>query len=178
MPKNVAIIMRNHLETIGLSNLLSNRFNAVVSVYDTFDEIPLGQRDKFRLFVTTEDEFLKNLSFFMPHNDSTVIVSAALNDKSYNVVSPFDDEEKIVSRFETFFLENVVTEDLNHLTQREITVLQLVVEGLINKEIADRLNISVNTVLTHRKNITAKLGIKSVSGLSVYAIMNGIVSPK
>ena len=57
-------------------------------------------------------------------------------------------------------------------------VLQLVVEGLINKEIADRLNISINSVHTHRKNISAKLGIKSVSGLSVYAIMNGIVSPK
>lgn len=170
--------MRNHLEAIGLASLLFNRFNATSSVYDTLDEIPMGQRDKFRLFVTTEDEFLKNLSFFMPHNDSTVIVSAALTDKGYNVVSPFDDEEKIVSRFGPFFSENDVTEDLNHLTQREITVLQLVVEGLINKEIADRLNISVNTVLTHRKNITAKLGIKSVSGLSVYAIMNGIVSPK
>lgn len=170
--------MRNHLEAIGLASLLFNRFNATSSVYDTLDEIPMGQRDKFRLFVTTEDEFLKNLSFFMPHNDSTVIVSAALTDKGYNVVSPFDDEEKIVSRFGPFFSENDVTEDLNHLTQREITVLQLVVEGLINKEIADRLNISINTVLTHRKNITAKLGIKSVSGLSVYAIMNGIVSPK
>lgn len=170
--------MRNHLEAIGLASLLFNRFNATSSVYDTLDEIPMGQRDKFRLFVTTDDEFLKNLSFFMPHNDSTVIVSAALTDKGYNVVSPFDDEEKIVSRFGPFFSENDVTEDLNHLTQREITVLQLVVEGLINKEIADRLNISINTVLTHRKNITAKLGIKSVSGLSVYAIMNGIVSPK
>ena len=66
----------------------------------------------------------------------------------------------------------------NHLTPREITVLQLVVQGFINKEIADQLHISINTVLTHRKNITAKLGIKSVSGLSVYAIMNGIITPK
>lgn len=73
MSKNVAIIMRNHLEAIGLASLLFNRFNATSSVYDTLDEIPMGQRDKFRLFVTTEDEFLKNLSFFMPHNDSTVI---------------------------------------------------------------------------------------------------------
>ena len=44
------------------------------------------------------------------------------------------------------------------------------------KEIADKLNISLNTVLTHRKNITAKLGIKTVSGLTFYAIMNGIIS--
>ncbi|HAD02757.1 MAG TPA: LuxR family transcriptional regulator, partial [Porphyromonadaceae bacterium] len=46
----------------------------------------------------------------------------------------------------------------------------------INKEIADKLNISLNTVLSHRKNITAKLGIKTVSGLIFYAIMHGIIS--
>ena len=43
-------------------------------------------------------------------------------------------------------------------------------------EIAEHLNISLNTVLTHRKNITAKLGIKTVSGLTFYAIMNGLIS--
>ena len=42
-------------------------------------------------------------------------------------------------------------------------------------KIADELNISFNTVLTHRKNITSKLGIKSASGLSVYALMNGLI---
>ena len=61
------------------------------------------------------------------------------------------------------------------LTAREIDVLRLIASGKINKEIAQELNISVNTVLSHRKNITAKLGIKSVSGLSFYAMMNGIV---
>ena len=64
------------------------------------------------------------------------------------------------------------------LSQREIEVLRLVASGMINKQIADTLNISINTVLTHRKNITAKLGIKSVSGLSFYAMMNGIIDPK
>jgi len=55
-------------------------------------------------------------------------------------------------------------------------VLQLIVKGITNKEIADKLNISLNTVLTHRKNITGKLGIKTVSGLTYYAIMNGFIS--
>lgn len=62
------------------------------------------------------------------------------------------------------------------LSQRELEVLRLVVLGYINKEIADKLSISLTTVITHRKHITEKLGIKSVSGLAVYAIMNGIVS--
>ena len=48
--------------------------------------------------------------------------------------------------------------------------------AVTNKEIADKLNISLNTVLSHRKNITTKLGIKTVSGLTFYAIMNGIIS--
>ena len=55
-------------------------------------------------------------------------------------------------------------------------MLQLVAQGYINKEIADKLNISFNTVLTHRKNITTKLGIKTVSGLSFYAMMNGYIT--
>lgn len=62
------------------------------------------------------------------------------------------------------------------LSAREIEVLRLVAQGFTNKEIADNLSISINTVLSHRKNITAKLGIKSVSGLCVYAMMNGILA--
>lgn len=62
------------------------------------------------------------------------------------------------------------------LSQRELEVLRQVVLGYINKEIADKLSISLTTVITHRKHITEKLGIKSVSGLAVYAIMHGIVS--
>lgn len=61
------------------------------------------------------------------------------------------------------------------LSPREIEVLSLLVQGLINKEIADRLHISLTTVITHRKNITEKLGMRSVSALTIYAVMNGYV---
>jgi len=61
------------------------------------------------------------------------------------------------------------------LSEREETVLKLVVIGLTNQEIADKLYLSIHTVTTHRKNITRKLGIKTVSGLTVYALMNKIV---
>ncbi len=61
------------------------------------------------------------------------------------------------------------------LTAREIEVLSLLVRGLINKEIAHRLNISTTTVITHRKNIQEKTGIRSLSGLTVYAILNNYV---
>ena len=61
------------------------------------------------------------------------------------------------------------------LSAREIEVLKELVAGKTHKEVADALCISVNTVVTHRKNITTKLGIRSLSGLSLYALMNGLV---
>jgi DNA-binding NarL/FixJ family response regulator len=61
------------------------------------------------------------------------------------------------------------------LTDREIEVMSLIVQGYINKEIAEKLNIALATVITHRKNIMEKLGFKSVSALTIYAVMHGYV---
>ena len=65
--------------------------------------------------------------------------------------------------------------DRGELSDREKEILVCVSQGLLNKEIADRLNISINTVITHRKNITRKTGIKTVAGLTVYAILNNLI---
>ncbi|MBQ4161844.1 MAG: response regulator transcription factor, partial [Parabacteroides sp.] len=88
-------------------------------------------------------------------------------------------QETIIEQFKQFFIKEngyTSTDTNKELSIREIEVLQLIVKGKTNKEIADKLYISLNTVQTHRKNITAKLGIKTVSGLTFYAIMNGIIS--
>ena len=69
----------------------------------------------------------------------------------------------------------IAGEERDDLSDREIEILVSVAQGLLNKEIADRHNISINTVITHRKNITRKTGIKTVAGLTVYAILNGYV---
>ena len=61
------------------------------------------------------------------------------------------------------------------LTEREKEVLVLVAKGYMSKEIADMLNISMNTVNTHRKNINAKTGIKSIAGLTVYAMLHNLM---
>jgi DNA-binding NarL/FixJ family response regulator len=61
------------------------------------------------------------------------------------------------------------------LTKRETDVLVLIAKGLMNKEIAEKLNISIHTVISHRKNITRKTNIKSVAGLALYALMNNLV---
>jgi DNA-binding NarL/FixJ family response regulator len=61
------------------------------------------------------------------------------------------------------------------LSDREIEVMSLIVQGYINKEIASKLNIGLATVITHRKNIMDKLGMKSVSALTIYAVTHGYV---
>jgi DNA-binding NarL/FixJ family response regulator len=63
-----------------------------------------------------------------------------------------------------------------NLSDREIDVLKLLVAGNANKEIADKLNISTHTVISHRKNISLKTGIKSVSGLTIYAVVKNIIT--
>jgi regulator of cell morphogenesis and NO signaling len=65
---------------------------------------------------------------------------------------------------------------LEGLTSRELQVLQLVACGSINKQIADKLSISLHTVISHRKNITRKLQIKTVAGLTIFALLNGLIS--
>lgn len=64
----------------------------------------------------------------------------------------------------------------NHLTNRETEILKIIVKGYTNKEIADMLNISLNTVLTHRKNIIRKTGVKTVSGLTFYCLRKGLIT--
>ncbi len=87
------------------------------------------------------------------------------------------DESSIEDLQELIAASHSVKENKGHsLSQRELDVLRLIALGLLNKEVADKLNISLNTVLSHRKNITAKLGIKTVSGLIFYCITHGHIS--
>ena len=69
----------------------------------------------------------------------------------------------------------VTREESEELSAREKEILVCVARGMLNKEIADRCNISIYTVITHRKNITRKTGIKTVAGLTVYALLNNLI---
>jgi len=90
-----------------------------------------------------------------------------------------DSKQSILTRFEALinpFLNKKGSFHSSVLSNREITILKLVSTGLTNKQIAEQLFISLHTVTTHRKNISNKLSIKSASGLTVYAIVNDIIS--
>ena len=98
--------------------------------------------------------------------------------KPYDAVIELNDSKlKILNKISQIKRSNDKTEknDDVELSKREIDVLVAVAKGMMNKEIADQMNISIHTVISHRKNITRKTGIKSVSGLTVYALLNNLI---
>ena len=80
---------------------------------------------------------------------------------------------KMHTALETRF--DIPEEKGEELSAREKEILVCVAKGMLNKEIADAENISIHTVITHRKNITRKTGIKTVAGLTVYALLNNLI---
>lgn len=95
------------------------------------------------------------------------------------VIMVGDTRQKIQKKIQALFDKTPVKKDVKTqgaLSARELDVLKLLVKGFSNKEISDKLFISVHTVISHRKNITQKLNIKSVAGLTVYAILNELIS--
>jgi DNA-binding NarL/FixJ family response regulator len=88
-----------------------------------------------------------------------------------------DDKKKIEQKLSALSPQKTAKEEITNyeLSSRETDILIAVAKGLMNKEIADKLNISIHTVISHRKNIIKKTGIKSVAGLTVYALLNNLI---
>ena len=94
------------------------------------------------------------------------------------VIEMNDTKQKIANKIFNILKAKTFESSQNEsieLTNRERDVLVALVKGLTNKEISEKLFISIHTVITHRKNIIKKTGIKSVSGLTVYALINNII---
>lgn len=89
----------------------------------------------------------------------------------------YDNSARIIQKLKSAMEENSQNpkNELNELSSRERDILTAVAKGKTNKEIADEFNISIYTVISHRRNISQKLGINSIPGLTVYAIMNKLV---
>lgn len=98
----------------------------------------------------------------------------------FDMVIEIEDPKSTIAQNINHFIRTIGPQkhQSNQLSEREIDILKLVATGFTNKEIADKLFISTHTVITHRKNITRKLGIKSVAGLTVYAVLNKYISDK
>ena len=129
----------------------------------------------------TNEHFLKicrDFSNVIPVALVTSYVDAGILKQFKDVIEINDSKQKVVTKIFNLLSDNKLTQDKPEsieLSNREIDVLVALVKGLTNKEISDKLYISVHTVITHRKNIVRKTGIKSVSGLTVYALLNNLV---
>lgn len=112
-----------------------------------------------------------------------VALMTTVREESYmrqfdGVVGLYDTPQQLLQHLRRAVEQNETNpyDDSHDLSERERDVLVLVAQGLANKEIADRLNISPHTVISHRKNIAHKTGIKSVAGLTVYAMLNNMLT--
>jgi DNA-binding CsgD family transcriptional regulator len=180
--KQIAIILPDVLQSIGLQSLLTDYFHPVeIAGFSSFECMASAGNDPYDYYFTLPEIFVLNTDFFLPRKAKTVLlISRDTNVAAGNNLNILATQETIIENLQQLFASegnNPINEKSKELSSRETDVLKCIVQGLTNKDIADTLNISLNTVLTHRKNITSKLGIKTVSGLTFYAIMNGLASP-
>lgn len=106
-------------------------------------------------------------------------VDASLLTKYDDSISIFDNLDTLAGKIKCLQDGEVEDDELDNaetLSQREKEVIVCVVKGLTNKEIADKLFLSIHTIITHRRNISKKLQIHSAAGLTIYAIVNKLVT--
>ena len=135
--------------------------------------------------VISSDLYEKTIQFFSDHphlTEKTILLDSHENELNsafavgrMNLTSS---KKEIVEQFENLVEPYLHKKEdfVSILSDREVTILKYIATGYTNRQIAEKLFLSLHTVTTHRKNIGNKLGIKSVSGLTVYAIVNNIIS--
>ena len=186
----VAVIDTNTLAVLGLKQLLLNIMPIMsVDTFGSMAELEANQPDTYMHYFVSMDIVLSNRPFFTERRRKTIVLTLSLSENS----QLSDLHSLCINQPEPHLIRQLLQLEqhahgqgqhlpptpqiLQHkiLTDREIEVMALIVQGYINKEIADRLNIGLTTVITHRKNIMEKLGMKSVSALTIYAVMHGYV---
>lgn len=182
----VLIAEQSHIIGLGLYNLVKS-FQEVESI-----KIVAHGEDCCKIIEQYEPELLfVNTTFLKPEmmqkvmdlKKSDAILLHVFNtslplDAPLTQISILDSKQKLHQKIEEALnkvKESTDEMDTEELSPREKAILKEVALGLTNKEIAEKTYISTHTVISHRKNITRKLGIKTVSGLTVYAILNNII---
>ena len=186
----IAIIDPNTLSVLGLKSILQTVIPIMtVDTFGSFTELEANHPEQYFHYFVSMNVVLENKPFFLAQRKKTIVLTLSLDTMSQ--LSEFHSlcinvpESELVRSL--LMLEQhahghgqnlppmpkVLQQKI--LSDREIEVMSLIVQGFINKEIADKLNIGLSTVITHRKNIMDKLGLKSVSALTIYAVTHGYV---
>ena len=186
----IAIIDPNTLAAVGLKQLLQTVMPIMtVDTYGSFAELQANHPEDYAHYFTAMNIVLENRPFFSERRRRTIVLTLSLDTtsqlKEFHSLCINVPEAELVRSL--LMLQQHAhpgghnlppmpqVQQQKILTDREIEVMALIVQGYINKEIADRLSIGLATVVTHRRNIMDKLGLKSVSALTIYAVMHGYV---
>lgn len=186
----VAIIDSNMLAALGLRQLLQNVIPIMtIETFVSFDELMESQPERFFHYFVAVNIVMENRSFFLHYRQKTIVLTTSADPNTqpvdFHCLCINVPEDQLVRSL--LMLEQHAHAhgrnlppmpkalEKNVLSDREIEVLSLVAQGYLNKEIAGQLNIGLTTVISHRKNIVEKLGLKTVSALTIYAVMHGYV---
>ena len=190
MDRRVFIVHPSEIIQLGLNTLVQDQFDLEPILVKSIEELKNYfsiQKSQIVFLADSQfgqESFSAAIGSFDSSNSIKTIFIREKDDKSackHDCECCFSimDEKSRMNRLINTYLQvngkSSSQKSNTRLTEREVDVLKLVAIGKTNKEIADELNISFHTVISHRKNITDKLGIKSISGLTVYAILNNLV---
>lgn len=130
-----------------------------------------------------QSEFERSADLFISSPElleRTVLIHEDLSQQdTHTIIHLQENKESIIRKIQNLLDPGFPSESealSTKLSPRETTIVRMVSMGLTNRQIAEKLFLSAHTVMTHRKNISNKLGIKSVSGLTIYAIVNNIIT--
>ncbi len=122
-------------------------------------------------------------SFRTEHNQNIKYIALLFTVINNNVLKEYDesisicdDIDEISSKINHLLHTEEEENGQENLSQREKEIITCVVKGMTNKTIADKLFLSIHTVITHRRNIARKLQIHSSAGLTIYAIVNKLIA--
>lgn len=191
-PTYIAIAESSDIVFEGLSSIFYNsEYEYFISRVATFDDVEcLIDNKKTDLLLINPTLIYNNEKVLRrvrrSHPDLLIgCVCMALLDKDtaslYDfLLNIYDSATNILTEIKKHANQKQVTDNSNDenasLTDRETEVLLKIIKGNTNKEIADILCISVHTVISHRKNIMTKTGIRSQSGLALYAVSKSLIS--
>ena len=186
----IAIIGSNTLMSLGLKSIIEKMMPGIsVCLFSNMNEMEEMKDTQFIHFFISTEVLMDNSAYFLKRKHQTIVlvhgnecIHFPGNLHTLNVCLPENALLKSILKLAEAshgkrhrkIAEQVQTKR-STLTKRELQVLELIVRGNINKEIASQLNVTLATIISHRKNLIAKLGIKSVSGLTIYAVTHGLV---
>lgn len=188
MVPSIAVIDRNGLSLEALGDILQELFSMVdVCLFHSMEEFFSDCNRYFVHFFVSEDIMISNAAEFECLKDKTIVCCQGpgqrFADAGFRTLNVFRTEKHIIGDIVNIHdgghrqsLAYSGNSKVDALSGREKEVLALMVKGLYNKEIADKLNISVATAIFHRNNICEKLGTRSIGRLTICAILSGLVT--